>query len=76
MSSVNVEDGILRGRPYRGLSLLWNKRLFQVARLVQQDDGFLLWLYCAISGNYLLFLMLIFLLNALTAETWATNIYV
>ena len=56
MSSVNVEDGLLRGRPYGGLSLLWNKRLSQIARIVQYDDDRLLGLHCTINESSVLFL--------------------
>ena len=55
-SSVSVEEGLLRGRPYGGLSFLWHKSLSQVVRIVQYDDNRLLGLMCNFGETSVLLL--------------------
>ena len=47
VSSVKVDEGLLRGRPYCGLSFRWSKQLGQKFRVVTYDDDRLLGLYCS-----------------------------
>jgi hypothetical protein len=37
-SSVNERDGILRGRPYGGLAILYRKSLGNMFRVVEYDN--------------------------------------
>lgn len=55
-SSVNVGDGLLRGRPFGGLTFLWNKKLSKVARIINYDDNRLLGLLCDFDERSVLFL--------------------
>ena len=55
-SSVNVGNGLLRGRPYGGLTFMWHKRLSKVARIVTYDDERLLGLLCSFNESSVLFL--------------------
>ena len=42
MSSIDVHNDILTGRPYGGLSILWNKQFSPVCEIVNFDDTLIL----------------------------------
>ena len=56
ISSVNVDEKILRGRPYGGLTFLWHKKLSQRAQIVKYDDDRLLGLLISYDELNVLFL--------------------
>ena len=56
LSSVDVGSGLLRGRPYGGLSFMWHESLSQCVRIVTYDDDRLLGLFCNFNNTSCLFL--------------------
>ena len=56
ISSVNVNDGILRGRPYGGLAFMWHEKLNSFVRVKEFNDDRLLGLTCTLNGMTVLFL--------------------
>ena len=55
-SSVQVEEALVRGRPYGGLSFLWSERLAECVNVVQYADDRILGLQMADCGFTTLFL--------------------
>ena len=39
LSSMNVTDGIVLGRPYGGVAVMWRKNLASQVKAVSYDDG-------------------------------------
>ena len=55
ISSVDLESGVLVGRPYGGLSVMWNKCLSPVCQVVTFDDNRILGITITIdAAKYLL----------------------
>ena len=56
VSSVNVNDGLLRGRPYGGLTYMWHKRLRECVQVVTYGEDRILGLICKLEAVSILFL--------------------
>ena len=56
LSSVNTHDKVLVGRPFGGISILWNKSLAQFSNVIQYDDDRLMGLSLNFQGIQYLFL--------------------
>ena len=55
LSSVDVESGVLVGRPYGGISVLWEKNLSSMCQVLTFDDDRILGLSIIVSNiKYLL----------------------
>ena len=56
LSSVNLQDSLLVGRPYGGISILWRKELSPICQLLQFDDNRLLGILISVNSMDLLFI--------------------
>ena len=56
LSSVNIQDEVLIGRPYGGISILWKKSLTLSCNIIQYEDDRLLGLNVTLHGQQYLFL--------------------
>ena len=56
ISSVDVGKGLIRGRPYGGLSFMWHEKLSQSVRIITYDDDRILGLLCNFNNISCLFL--------------------
>ena len=56
ISSINTHDNILIGRPYGGISILWDKAISPFSSVVQYDDDRILGLSLTFGGLKYLFL--------------------
>jgi exonuclease III len=60
ISSINSEEGILRGRPYGGLTFLWSERVSPYVKIEQYNDDRMLGLSLRIEGMSILFINVYF----------------
>ena len=56
ISSMSLDDNIIRGRPHGGMSVLWNKSLSNSIRTIQYDDNRILGIEVKSKDTILLFL--------------------
>ena len=56
LSSVNLQEEVLVGRPYGGISILWNKSLGLNSNVIQYDDKKILGFSLTLQGLTYLFL--------------------
>ena len=56
ISSVNIQDNVLVGRPYGGISILWHKSYAPCSNIIQYDDDRLMGFSITLQGLQYLFL--------------------
>ena len=39
LSSMSIEDKLIRGRPYGGVHIMWNRSLSHIVKFVKYDDN-------------------------------------
>ena len=60
ISSMSLDDNIIRGRPHGGMSVLWNKSLSNSIRTIQYDDNRILGIEVKSKDTILLFFISVF----------------